>query len=183
MRRAIAVAGMPGAGKGVLSRIAQEQGFRVYSLGDVVRDEAAKRGLDINRLNLRNIMFELRREGGPVAVARKMLEKVDIKSVPLLLVEGVRSLEEVAELRRHRSFVLVAVHASPGARFERIKRRGRPDDPQSLHEFDKRDLEELKVGQGDVIALADIMLVNEESLEEFEAEARKVVGGVMNYEG
>jgi len=57
--------------------------------------------------------------------------------------------------------VLVAVHASPRERFRRLKSRGRPDDPTTWEEFVERDMRELELGIGNVIALADVMIVNE----------------------
>ena len=42
-----------------------------------------------------------------------------------------------------------------------MKQRSRSDDPKNREMFDKRDLTELKVGIGSVIALADHILANE----------------------
>ena len=175
MRLAVAVAGMPGAGKGSVSAIAESEGFQVFVCGDVVREEAQSSGVAPDRKNLGRIMFELREKEGPAVIIQRMMRKIGPEKPTLALIEGVRSLDEVSELRRHYTVYLVAVHASPRTRFERLKRRGREDDPKTLPELDVRDRQELKVGLGNVIALADLMLVNESSLTAFRTEIRKVL--------
>jgi dephospho-CoA kinase len=54
-------------------------------------------------------------------------------------------------------------------------RRGRDDAPREWVEFADRDTREISWGIAEVIALADIMLVNESTLEDF----REVVNETM----
>jgi len=70
---------------------------------------------------------------------------------------------------------VVAVHASPRTRYERLISRGRSDDPKNWEDFAERDLRELSVGIGNVIALAEEMLVNEGSVDELKAASELVV--------
>jgi len=44
--RLILIAGMPGSGKSIVSSIARELGLPVYVMGDVVREEARRRGIE-----------------------------------------------------------------------------------------------------------------------------------------
>jgi dephospho-CoA kinase len=62
---------------------------------------------------------------------------------------------------------MIAVHAAPKIRFERIMIRGRQDDTRTWEEFRARDRRELRYGIGNTIALADKMLLNEESTDVF----------------
>jgi dephospho-CoA kinase len=75
-------------------------------------------------------------------------------------------------------FILIAVHSSPETRFERLFRRKRSDDSAGWGGFVDRDLRELSVGQGSVIALADYMIINEGTLEECKATVREVLEAV-----
>jgi dephospho-CoA kinase len=59
--------------------------------------------------------------------------------------------------------VTIAVHASPETRFQRLFRRKRSDDPQGWESFLQRDMRELSLGLGNVIATADYMTINEGS--------------------
>ncbi len=71
------------------------------------------------------------------------------------------------------------VFASPATRFNRLKQRGRSDDPKNREMFDKRDLTELKVGIGSVIALADHILVNEGSKEDLFSKIDQLLESVL----
>jgi len=172
----IGVAGMPGSGKTAIARIAKEKGFAVVVMGDEIREEAKRRGLEPTPENVGNIMLKLREEEGPAIVAEKCVPKIADASTGIVLVDGIRSLQEVYEFEKNFPlFLLVAVHSSPETRFGRLFRRRRSDDPMGWEVFIKRDLRELKVGQGNVIAMADYMVVNEGTLEEFKTRIREVL--------
>jgi dephospho-CoA kinase len=168
-RKIIAVVGMPGAGKAIVSKAASSRGIPVLVCGDVVREETKKRGLSPTPENIGKVMLSIRQEDGPDVVAKRLIPKITSSGAPLVVVEGVRSMAEVEELRRNHTVVIVAVHASPKTRYERLAARARSDDPKSWQEFAERDARELGVGIGNVIALAQEMLVNEKSVEEMDA--------------
>jgi dephospho-CoA kinase len=71
------------------------------------------------------------------------------------------------------SFKLVAVHAASETRFARLSRRGRSDDPETFDVFHERDMRELSVGLGNVIALSKYVLVNDASIESFKAAVKR----------
>jgi len=172
----IGVAGMPGAGKGEIARIAKEKGCAVVVMGDEIREETKRRGLEPTPENVGKIMLKLREEEGPTVVAKRCIPKIANSSADIVLVDGTRSLHEVYEFEKNfPQFVLVAVHSSPETRFGRLFRRRRSDDPKGWEVFIERDLRELSVGQGNVIAMADHMIVNEGTLEEFKAKIREVL--------
>ncbi len=178
----ILVTGMPGSGKSVVSSVAREKGLKVYVMGDVVREEARRRGLPLEDKFLGKIALELREKEGMDAVAKRLFRKIisenDEKSV--VVVEGLRSLEEYDYFRRVTDTHLIAVHASPETRFKRLKARGRDDDPHSREEFDARDRRELKMGLGSVIALSQTVLINEDiGLHCFRETASRVLDAII----
>jgi dephospho-CoA kinase len=59
----------------------------------------------------------------------------------------------------------MAVHAPPEVRFSRLFSRRRSDDPSGWEVFRERDMRELSVGLGNVIALSELMLVNDNNIE------------------
>ena len=69
---------------------------------------------------------------------------------------------------------MICVHASRKDRYERIMARGREDVPESIEEFDSRDRKELDWGIGEIIAMSDIVIPNNSSLETFRQRIRKV---------
>ena len=69
----IGVAGMPGSGKSALAEVARSIGIPVVVMGDVIREEAKRRGLEPTRENLSKIMFEIREIDGEAAVAKRCI--------------------------------------------------------------------------------------------------------------
>jgi dephospho-CoA kinase len=170
---------MPGSGKTTISEIVKEMGIPVIVMGDVVREEARIRGIEPTPKNLGKLMIELREKMGANVIAKRCVDKIKELNSKIVLVEGVRSLEEVEEFRKVGDVKIVAVHSSPKTRYERLSRRGRSDDPKSWEEFGERDLRELDVGIGRVISLADEMIINEGTLEDLKKNTLKVFRKVI----
>lgn len=172
----IVLAGLPGAGKSVVANVARELGLPVISLGDVVRDEVTQRGLEPTLENVLGVANELRRKFGRDAIAKLALERIvrACNSSCIIVVDGVRSLDEVEAINKQidKKVFILAIHSSQKTRFERILARGRQGDPRTLEDFRRRDFEELSWGLGNVIALADKVIVNEGRIEELISEAR-----------
>jgi len=91
-----------------------------------------------------------------------------------VVVDGLRGGAELDVFRKAfgEALVVLAVHASPKTRHERMLLRKRLDDAITIEAVRARDLRELSWGLGEVIATADIMLVNESTLDEFRRQAR-----------
>ena len=70
---------------------------------------------------------------------------------------------------------IICVHASPKIRFSRLQERNREDAPQTWEIFRERDVREISVGLGGVIALSDVMLVNEGTLDDIQNSSRDLV--------
>jgi len=165
----IAISGMPGAGKGIASQAAQELGLQVLVLGDVIREETERRGLEPTPKNVGSVMLQLRKDEGPAVVAKRLVPEIEASRSQMLVVEGVRSEDELLELKSKFHVVTVAIHASPKTRFQRLLSRGRSDDPKTWEPFYERDSRELNVGLGHVIALADVVLVNEGTIDQLQS--------------
>ncbi|MEM1589497.1 MAG: AAA family ATPase, partial [Candidatus Bathyarchaeia archaeon] len=137
----VGLAGMPGAGKSVVVNVAKANGYGIVVMGDEVREEAKKRGLEPSPENLGRLMLELRRLEGEAVIAKRCILKIAGMAENKVIVDGIRSLAEVEEFKRNfPNFVLVAVHASPETRFKRLFHRRRSDDPKSWEVFHERDM-------------------------------------------
>jgi dephospho-CoA kinase len=172
----VGLAGMPGSGKSLVVKTAQEEGYAVVVMGDVVREETKKRGLELNPKNMGKVMLELRETGGNSIVAERCIPKILQTESGKVIVDGLRSLSEADAFKAHfPEFSLVAVHASPETRFNRLYRRRRSDDPDGWELFRERDRRELSVGLGNAIATAEYLIVNENSKDETEARVRETL--------
>lgn len=179
----IGITGMPGAGKDTVREIIREYGFPVIVMGDEVRAEAARRNLEPTPENLGRLMLQIRAEEGPGAVAKRCILKIKALNARIVVVNGLRSLDEVKEFRRFfPKFKVIAIHASPRTRFERLLKRGRSDDPKDWEAFCARDQRELSVGIGGVIAMADYMIVNEGAIEDLRKEVKHMMSRVIDSE-
>jgi dephospho-CoA kinase len=167
VKKLILITGMSGSGKTTLAELFREDGFSVLTMGDVIRGLASERGLEPTPEVLGSIAKGIREVHGDTAVAVKCVERLGGMEEAVVVIDGIRSLAEVDVFRGSFKGVLVAVHASPEMRYERLRERGRSDDPQDFGTFRERDLRELGFSLGWAIALADHMLVNEGTLEGF----------------
>ncbi|MDP3066178.1 MAG: AAA family ATPase [Methanobacteriaceae archaeon] len=174
------VTGMPGSGKGVVSRVAEELGMEVVRMGDVIRKEAKKRNEPLG-----TVALKLRQEHGKYVVAHRCAEIIRSKddNSPCLI-EGIRSPFEVELFQEEfPGFKVLAVHSTPKTRWKRLKRRMRPDDSPHKNEFILRDKRELKFGIGDVIATADYMVVNEGPRGKLKKLVRSILKNEMQSKG
>ena len=171
----VGLAGMPGSGKSLVVEVARLEGYGVVVMGDVVREETEKRELELNPKNIGKVMLELRKNGGASVVADKCIPKIERKRSGKVIVDGIRSLNEVEAFKNHfPKFSLIAVHSSSEARFNRLHRRRRSDDPNGWELFHERDTRELSVGLGSAIAMAEYIIVNENNRNAVKAKAKRV---------
>jgi len=182
----IGVTGMPGSGKSsVARRVGETLRWPVYSMGDMVRREVVRRGLELTSPNIERVARLLREDMGEDAVARLLVEELERQPPrsPGIVVDGMRSLAEARVLSGLGPLCIVAVHASPMTRFQRIMKRSRRGDAVSWEEFVERDTNNLRLGIGNLIALADFMIVNEHSLDHALREAERTARMIRDGEG
>jgi len=177
-KRVIAISGMPGAGKGVASEAGKSLGFEVLVLGDVIREETERRGIEPTPKNMGTVMLELRANEGVAVVAKRLLPKIEDARSSTVIVEGVRSMQELQELQSKYEVITVAIHASPKTRFQRLLSRKRSDDPNTWEVFFERDSRELNVGLGHVIALADLVLINEGTIVDLQTQFKREISRI-----
>ncbi|MBO3799840.1 MAG: AAA family ATPase [Candidatus Brockarchaeota archaeon] len=167
MKHLILIAGMPGSGKTTVAKIMSEKGLPVVSMGDAVREEAEARGIGKSIIEMGRFMVELRRELGENAVAMLVDKKIEKIESNVIIVDGVRSLKEVEYFKsKGYSVTKVGILSPAELRYRRLSNRNRPDDSKMLEELEKRDMVEISVGVGGVIALSDVYVLNEGSLED-----------------
>lgn len=175
----IGIVGMPGAGKSLAVSVGRRMGCGIVVMGDVIREETERRGLQATSKNVGEVMLKLRQEFGFAIVAKRCMPKIAEAEENVVLVDGIRSLYEVCEFKnRFPRFILLAIHASPETRHKRLFKRKRSDDPVSWNVFLNRDRRELQVGVGSVVATADVMIVNEGKRGAFESEVAEFVESV-----
>lgn len=165
--RLIGLTGTNGAGKGEVAAYFGKKGYAYFSLSDLIREELIKKGKEVTRSNLIKMGNELREKGGYDILARLVMKKLKDKAV----IDSIRNPKEVEYLRKQKSFILVAVDAPVDLRYQRAKKRGRVESASTLHDFIKKEAEEmtnLEKGQQlqNCMKMADFLVINDGSLED-----------------
>lgn len=178
--RVIGTVGLPGSGKGEAAAVAEEEGVPVVTMGDVIREECRRRGLDPAEHH-GSVAKALREEEGPAAIADRTVPLVESAAAEAeadtVVVDGLRSLVELERFRERfgEGFLLVAVAAPFEVRAERLGARGRDDSDLDVESLRDREERELSFGMGDVIEAADVTVENTDSLAAFRGRIRDLL--------
>ncbi|MCK5258930.1 MAG: flagellar hook-basal body complex protein FliE, partial [Thermoplasmatales archaeon] len=176
--RVIAFTGMPFSGKSEAVKIAKEMDIPVIRMGDMIWEEVKNRKLELSGKNVGTIASQMREEHGKDIWARRTLEKIkSVENMNFIVIDGIRNVEEIDLFKRYLegNFVVVAVEASDETRQKRALIRNREDDSKDLQRIKERDKRELCWGLGKVIASADIVVLNEGSVEDFQKKIREIL--------
>jgi len=200
----VAVTGMPGSGKGEAVEVARDLGIPVARMGDMIWEEVRARGLELEDGVVGSIATSMRSEHGPDIWARRTADHIlsmlsdtwtdgstsdntsggasRLSGHMLFMVDGLRTVPEVGLFKERfgPDFQVLAIHASPDTRFNRLLARARPDEVTDRTSFDGRDRRELDWGLGEAIALADHVVVNEGGQEEIRASVRSILEGLSS---
>ena len=172
--------GLPGSGKSEIARVASEHGYPLVRMGDMVWNLVKELDLELDPAVVGKVAHERREKDGADIWARVTADHIrniipDL-SPEFVFIDGVRSIQEVERFRiEFPDFRIVAVHSSPLTRYERIMARKRVDDALSYEAFIEREKRELSWGIAQVVALADIMMVNEGTLDELREKAMDLI--------
>lgn len=173
----IIITGMPGAGKDEFVRVARKRGYLDVHMGDTVKSYASRESVPITDRDIGAFASRERSRHGMDVWARRTGES--IKDPTMTVVDGLRNTEELQYFRDNFPNVLVvAIYTNKEERLRRILRRHRPDDVRDEPELDSRDDRELGWGIGRTISLADRMIINDGTLQEFKEKVGKFLDEV-----
>ena len=164
-KKIIGLVGMPGSGKSTALEIAKSYG-EVVVMGDSLRMELKKRGIDITPESLGALSKELREKEGPSAIANRCIEKIKASPSKVVFVDGLRSMDEVNYFRDQFEMIIVAVIAPDNLRHQWLLSRKRSDDGATLEKIQERDAREIAFGLHVAIENADFVINNLGSIDE-----------------
>jgi dephospho-CoA kinase len=161
--RALALVGMPGAGKTLCAQHLQARGHYQFRFGGIVVDEVIRRGWEINPQNERIVREEMREREGMDAIARRALPhlKTALAQSQHIVIDGLYGFSEYKTLNDElgADMIVVAIVSSRHLRYQRLAERAeRPLTPAEAQERDIREIEHLE--KGGPIAIADFTLLN-----------------------
>lgn len=169
MPNTIAIVGMSGSGKSIAADYLKEKGFTSIRFGSVVDDAILQAGLPWTPEN--NVIFRKKvREEGMNAVAVRLYPKIveAQEGNSKVLLDGLYSWEEYTYLsEKIPDLVLLCIYARPEIRYERLSTR--KERPFTKEEARRRDITEIEdINKGGPIAIADYLIENEGSLEDYQ---------------
>lgn len=174
-REIIAVVGMCGAGKSVVSDFLAKEGYQFLRFGQITLNEIKRRGMELTEENEKQIREELRQKYGMAAFALLNQEKIDsLLEKGNVVIDGLYSWSEYKILKDKygESIKIVAVLASPSVRYSRLEERVLVDEKMRNRPFTKekgklRDYAEIEnIEKGGPIAMADIIIQNDGTLKD-----------------
>jgi dephospho-CoA kinase len=160
---ALALVGMPGAGKSLCAAHLQRRGYYQFRFGQIVVDEVARRGWALTPENERIVREQFRAEEGMDAIARRALPHLQaaLTQHRTIVMDGLYSFSEYKMLRQvfGDQMVLIAIVCERALRYARLA--ARPERPLTAAEAERRDHQEIeKLEKGGSIAIADFTLLN-----------------------
>ncbi len=174
----VGLTGRIASGKGQIVEFLKSKDFQYFTISQVVREEAAKKGIPIERKNLQDLGNEIRHNEGKNAWIKRLILKLD-KSKNCII-DGIRNPGEIEELRKLDNFFLISVDAPQKVRFDRLLKRKKPSDPKTWEDFleiDKRDFQEDDpLGQqvGKCMKQADFKIINDSDIDKLNKKIEEI---------
>jgi len=175
----IGLTGTNASGKGEVANYFKKKHFTYHSLSDIIRESAEKSGMEPTRENLISLGNKLRKRYGPAVLARRVKKNLTGKDI----VDSIRNIAEIKELKKLPNFVLLGIDAPVSLRFKRSLKRKRAGDDKSLREFilkENRERSTFRTHQQLELCLkkADKKLINNGSIKELQKKVERTLKSI-----
>jgi len=171
----ICISGYPGSGKSIFADVGVDLGIPVLRMGDVIREVSLKKYGKIDKDTLAKASIEIRNTLGNNAVAILLARKIKSMEDKIIIIDGIRSMDEVKELSKAGETIVISLIASREKRLNRLRLRRREDDTLDPGDFIDRDHREKTFGMDVVLENTDIFVYNEDiTIDELRSIARKI---------
>jgi dephospho-CoA kinase len=172
--------GRIGSGKDeVIKYLNSKYNIHIMSVGDIVREMAADKGLPLTRENLHTISSERIKKYGKEYFMDLVLKRIRENQWEKVGVTGIRTPDDVRFLKNQARDDVVLFHIyinDPHTRYERISQRKSERDPQTYDEFLTQDCEEEKMFHiSEASVMADYALDNSGSLEDLHQQIDEIM--------
>lgn len=179
----IGFVGQAGSGKGTAANLLREKyGAVVFTFSDILIDILNRLFLPSSRDNLVNMSITLRQEFGQNVLAKAMSKQIENSTADVIVVDGIRRLEDIDDLKLNPKFHLIEIVVDPKVRFERLKQRNqKPGEAEMTWEgFLAVGQMETEVSIAKVAEQAQIKLNNEGDMKALEEKLDELVKEFKN---
>lgn len=171
-------AGLIACGKGTVNKylVAKHQA-KDFRFSSMLRDVLDRLYLPQSRENMQHLSIILRQTFGQDLLAKVMAKDIAKNEGRLVVIDGIRRLEDLKYLRKMPNFKLISLEMDAKLRYERLKIRGEnPGDKTKTWEQFLHDHEvETEATIPEVMKQADVIIDNNGSLEDLYKQLDKLV--------
>lgn len=177
----IGFVGQAGCGKGTAADLLREKyGAGYFRFSAILGDILARLFIDKTRDNFVKISESLRKGFGEDILSYAIEQEALQASEEIVVVDGIRRVEDIIALEPLPQFKLIAITASPEKRFERMKGRGEKSGEASMtwEQFVTEGQASTEITIPAVMERARETISNEGTREEFEARVHELMAGL-----
>jgi dephospho-CoA kinase len=165
-RLVIGLVGRKGSGKGTVARLLKDRyGASIYRFSDLLRDILDGLYIEKSRENLVRLSEVLRKEFGQRIFKDAMAKQVEHDTASIIVIDGIRRLDDLEGLETLGDFTLVNINASLDLRYQRILKRGENAGEMAGTFEDFKDMETLPTEA----SIADVEVKADETIENLDS--------------
>lgn len=164
----VCVAGLIGSGKDTAAEyISKKYGYKIIDYANILREICKREGLELTRDNLQN----LRVKYGNTFLAEEAVRGIKNSKDKNIILTPMRRSEdfEIPKKEFGHDVKLIVIESDIKKRFDRLKRRGRENDPKDLKEFERQEAREREIFNFDkTFSYADFKIKNNGTIKDLE---------------
>lgn len=179
----IGLVGEMSSGKGTVARhVAEKYGASTYRFSTILRDILDRVYVKHARENIQKLSTFLRQAYGEDLLSKVIYYDVKKDPAPIIVVDGVRRLSDVAYLKEMPGFALIYIDASLETRYRRISERNENADDQTItfEAFKKQQEDESESQIRDLKSEADFIIDNNGTQEQLIAAIDRTITEIRN---
>ncbi len=155
----------------------ENYGASGHRFSSMLRDVLNRLYIPVSRHNLQDLSLILRQKFGEDALARVIAEEVKEDTREIVIVDGVRRLEDIAYLKSIPGFHLLSLEVKPEIRYERMVKRNENagDAEKSYDDFLADGAREAELEIPKVMESADYHVDNNGSIADLKKQLDKII--------